>query len=452
MAARIEQNITQLVGKLYHHVIRTGAKDDLKEKNILLYVGTMYGHMIDAIKELEKQEKKTFRIGLLYDSKTKLDQFTQAALDRIDLKLSCDTSSEAALQKTLTPYMDEILVVTTRSESKIPILSRVLPHVPYVNAPTTKSLFWASDKIASRVRLARFDENITPPFKVVEKLTKQTLKEVEDEVGYPLIVKPSGLAASRLVSICYHREELEDVLKKVFKKIESVYKENDGRGTPKVLVEKFMEGEMYSIDGYVNGDGKIFFCPIVHIKTGKAIGFDDFFGYRQMTPTLLNDANQAAARIVAEEAIRALALRSTTAHVELMKTEQGWKVVEVGPRVGGFRHMMYEMSYGINHTGNDVMIRLPKKPVIPKKVKGYTVAMKFFAKGEGKLKKINGIKKAQDLKSFKRLYTNKQIGDSCQYAKHGGSSVFNIIMHNKDRSELLADIRRLEQMIEIETE
>ncbi len=77
--------------------------------------------------------------------------------------------------------------------------------------------------------------------------------------------------------------------------------------------------------------------------------------------------------------------------------------------------------------------------------------MKFFAKKEGKLIKLTGIKKAQELKSFKRIYISKKVGDSCTYAKHGGVSVFNIILFNKDRSLLLADIRRLEKMIHIET-
>ncbi len=453
MPSRIEKNITQLVGKLYHQVIRTNEDEkNKKEKDLILYVGKIYGHMIDAIKAYEKKEKRKFRIGLIYDSKTKLDEFTKNAIDRLDLKLSCDTSSEIAIQQALKPYQDEILVLTTRSEDELPLLKKLIPHVPFVNNPTVRSLRWSSDKIASRERLFAHDPEITPPFTIVKKLSKQTIKEVEEKVGYPLIVKPSGLAASRLVSICYHREELEEVLKKVFKKIEAVYKENGGKGEPKVLVEKFMEGEMYSIDAYVDPKGKIYFCPIVHVKPGKSIGFDDFFGYRQITPTLLNEANADTAKLVAAESIYALALRSTTAHIELLKTEEGWKIIEVNPRVGGFRHMMYEFSYGINHTMNDVLIKLPKKPEILKKVKGYTVAMKFFAQKEGKLSKMTGIKKAQDLKSFKRIYVNKKIGDSCLYAKHGGSSVFNIIMFNKDRSELLADIRRLEQMIVIETE
>ena len=266
------------------------------------------------------------------------------------------------------------------------------------------------------------------------------------------MVKPSGLAASRLVGICYHKEELATFLKKVFKGIDAAYKEDGGKWSPKVLVEEFMEGQQYSIDVYVTDAGKMTFCPMVSVKTGKSIGFDDFFGYLQMTPTLLNDESIAEAENVAEQAIRALGLRSTSVHIELLKTERGWKVIELGPRVGGFRHMLYEFAYDFNHTANDILTRLPKKTHVKKKGKGYAAAMKFFAKKEGKLTKLAGIKKIQDLKSLKKLYINKKVGDSCKFAKHGGSSVFNVILFHKDRSELLADIRRIEQTVDIQVE
>jgi hypothetical protein len=68
------------------------------------------------------------------------------------------------------------------------------------------------------------------------------------------------------------------------------------------------------------------------------------------------------------------------------------------------------------------------------------------------LTKLSGIKKATELKRFKNIKVNKKIGDRCLFAKNGGLSVFNIILFNTDRPKLLADIRRLEQMVSIETE
>lgn len=452
MTSPKEKHITHIIGKLYDQMLRAVREDeDKKGKNIILYAGKVYGHMLDAIKAYSREHKKKYRVALIRDAKEKLPAETEAARERLDLDLVCDTASPSAIQTALLPYQNELLVVSCRAEDKIPLLAAIIPHVPYLNATTSESLAWASDKVLMRERIRVHNHSINPRFAVIEEDDKNSIKKIEDEVGYPLMVKPAGLAASRLVHICFHREELEEVLKTVFKKITSVYKESGGKWEPKVLVEQFIEGDMYSIDGYVDAVGKVFFCPMVQVKTGKTIGFDDFFGYQQMTPTSLNKESVMTAEFVAEEAIHALGLRSITAHVEMFKTEQGWKIIEVGARVGGFRHLLYHFAYGINHTMNDLLIRLSEKPVIPKKIKGHAVAMKFFAPQEGALDKLTGLKKIQDLKSFQRLYQHKNIGDQCQYAKNGGSSVFDLIMSHPDRSELLADIRRVEQTVVIET-
>ena len=171
-----------------------------------------------------------------------------------------------------------------------------------------------------------------------------------------------------------------------------------------------------------------------------------------MTPTLLKKESIAAAEEVAGKAVHALALRSTTAHIELMRLETGWKVIELGPRVGGFRHKMYELSYGMDHSWNDILIHIPRTPVIPRKLKGYSATMKFFAKEEGILAQLKGIQRIQRLKSCVDVKVNKKIGDKCLYAKNGGKCVLELTVFNPSRSELLADVRRAEQELVIKTQ
>ena len=77
--------------------------------------------------------------------------------------------------------------------------------------------------------------------------------------------------------------------------------------------------------------------------------------------------------------------------------------------------------------------------------------MKFFAKQEGLIKKINGINKIKALGSFVSIEQNKKVGDKCRFAKNGGRSVANLIMFNESRSGLLADIRRAEKFLQIIT-
>lgn len=431
----------------------TTAVEMEKKKNIILFIGKVYTEMIAGIRKYEEEVGEEFRIAVIHDSRQRMNKKT---LERLQeghvIIISCDTSSMISMQKALNPYRDELLAVTCRGEDQMPLFAKCIPHVPYLKTPTQESLSWSTNKLFMRRRLILHNKKITPAYSVANDTTKKTIDKIERKVGYPLVVKPTGLAASRLVTICYHREEMEKALKRIFRQIKKVHKDTGGTGEATVLVEQFMDGKMYSIDGYVTARGTVTFTPMFQIKTGREIGFDDFFGYLQMTPTTLSPKSIEDAQHVAREAIHAVGLRNCSAHVELMKTEKGWKVIELGARVGGFRHRLYELTKGINHTMNDILNRIPnKKPIMRKKVLKHAAAMKFFAKKEGKLTKLTGIKKVQQLDSFVRINIQKKVGDSCKFAKNGGSSVFNIVLANKDRSKLLADIRRVEQTIDIRT-
>lgn len=403
--------------------------------------------IIASVRDLEQILHKRLSILVLVDSKNAKQPFYY---DKKATRIVVNTASETKLRDALLPYQERILVVTCRREGLIPILAKVIPHVPYARTPTVESLEWAIDKILMRRRFTQYSKKITPAYTVVSDSNEASIKKIEKKVSYPLVVKPAGLAQSLLVSICYHREDLEKALRTSFRKIRVLYRSRGLQTEPKILVEQFMEGTLYSIDAYVNSRGEPYFTPPVHVKTGRSIGFDDFFGYLQMTPTKLNAEEINRANEVVEQGVHALGLRSTTVHAELMKLgPKTWKIIEIGSRVGGFRHKMYKLSFGFSHALNDLLIRIPRKPLISKKRLGYTAVMKWFAKKEGRLVTIRGIKKAKSLESFYDIAINKQKGDICRFAKHGGISVFNITLHNKDRSKLLADIRRLEQNVKI---
>ena len=420
-------------------------------KKIVLVVGLPDYETAFRVTEGHRKRGKKYRYAYIYNGQVPAEEKTVA--DLFDIAISCDLASDEAIVAALGPYKEELIAITVpRFEKYIPWLQRMIPFVPQLHTPTVESLTWATNKIEMRKHFVAYNPRVSPKFLVVENASNRTIKTIQQEIGLPVVIKPSGLAASLLVSIAFHAEELEQSLKRIFRKIRVQWRQVEGRGEPQVLVEQFMDGTMYSLDAYVVASGKIYFCPLVYVKTGREIGFDDFFGYERLTPTDLSKESTQQAREVSADAIRALALLNTTCHVELMKTEQGWKVIELGPRAGGFRDFMYRFSYGIDHYANDIAIRAGKQPKIPRKLQNHVAVFEIFAKQEGLISNITGSKKIRELQSFHHIENNKKIGDKALYAKHGGSSILNLFLFNKDRSELLADIRRMEQMLKIETE
>ena len=404
---------------------------------------------VESIRKYEKESGKKYRIMLLWDSRVKCTK-KREDYEGLDLLVSCDFSKQHRIAQTLLPYQEELLAITCRADKHILRFSKVIPHVPYLRTPSVESLKWATDKYDMRKKFRLRDSKNTPKFTKIKENSNKERKRIAEKVGFPMVIKPTNLAMSLLVSICFHEEELEKVLRTSFKKVKKIYGDN-GRGeVPNFLAEEYMDGDQYSVDAYVNGRGAVYFCPLVKIITGRNVGHDDFYNYMHITPTALKKSTIEKAEAVAETGLHALGLRNTTAHVELMKIDDEWKIIEIGPRVGGFRHKLHQLSCDIDHSLNDIFIRLPKKPIIPKKCKGFAATLKWFPKKEGVITKLKGIKKIQELISFHDISVSKKVGDRCYFAKNGGKAVFTLTLYNSERSKLLADIRRAEQGVDIQ--
>ncbi len=416
-----------------------------QQKNIIAFVMGLRASAIADIRAYEKETGIKYHILYIQDSKYPIKQ----TVEGFDELLTIDFSSDVKISQAMHPYENRILAITCTNDDNIARFAKIIPSVPYLRTPTTESLRWATDKYEMRKRFFVYDKTITPKYTLVKDNSKIERERIVAKLGFPLVVKPANLGGSLFVTICYHEDELQKALSVGFKKIRKAYENDKRMEEPKIIAEQFMEGDMYSIDSYVDSRGTVYHCPLVRVRTGRDIGHNDFFGYIQITPTALKPETVERARTVAEKAIHALGLRSCSAHTELIKIDTDWKVVEVGPRIGGARDVLYDLSCDIKHSLNDVLIRIPKKPVIPKKCKGYAAYIKWFAKKEGTITEMKGIKKIEQLESFHSIKINKKVGDRSIFASNGGRAVFVLYFYNADRSKLLADIRRLEQMVDV---
>ncbi|MFM2424449.1 MAG: hypothetical protein RLZZ70_840 [Candidatus Parcubacteria bacterium] len=407
------------------------------------------GGVLRSIREYEKNTGTKFRI-MLIQHKARQHNFKVENYPDLDIYLEIDLDKPEDIEKALLPYRSEIVAVTSRSESHMTDFVAVIPNVPYLNTPTTESLCWATDKLLMRRRFMAYDKKISPNYALVKDTSETELARVITKIGFPMVVKPTNLAQSLLVSVCHHEAELKAALKKGFSEIQKLYQKYGRYEEPRILVEEFMDGQMYSVDVYVSPKGTTYFCPMVRVKTGREVGFDDFFGYLQLSPPKLSKQSIDLAHDVARKGIYALGLRSVTAHVELMRIDNDWKVIEIGARVGGFRMSLHKYTHGINHVMNDVLVRMGKRPVLPKRQFASAAAMRIYGKKEGVIKSIRGVSKLKTLASFKSLAQGKRTGDKNIFAKNGGKSVLSIILAHENRSQLLADIRRVEELFKIE--
>lgn len=422
-----------------------------KQRNIIAYVSRVTPEVVADVRAWEKETGEKYRIMLIENSARQLSKKQKGAgLEGVDIVLSVDFDSDTALQEALAPYQDQLCAITSRVESYVADFIKIIPFVPYLATPTPESLKWASDKRLMRRHFRVADASITPKYTLVKDASEAELDRVVGRVGLPLILKPTNLAQSLLVNVCHHQDELRKAAKEIFKEIEKVYAENGRTERPRVIAEQYMEGLQYSIDAYVSARGKVTCCPLVRQKTGHDIGRDDFFGYLQSTPTALSSTTVKKAEDVVKRGVHALGLRNTTVHVELMRIDDVWKIIEIGARIGGFRPQLHRLSCGINHGMNDVLVRMGRQPVVPRRCRRFSAAMKYYAKEEGEIVSILGLKKIEKLASFHKIEMRKKRGDQSVFAKNGGGAIFVLYLVNDSRSELLADIRRVEETVSVE--
>jgi len=172
----------------------------------------------------------------------------------------------------------------------------------------------------------------------------------------------------------------------------------------------------------------------------------------RMTPSGLSDEEIEEGNKVAEKAVHALKLRSVTAHVELMKLAQGWKVIELGSRIGGYRHDIYKLSYGINHIMNDINNRAGEVPEIPTKLLAYTAVFNIYAREEGTLTHIEGVNEVKNLASFVSMKQSLHEGQSVLFAKHNGDPVFEIILSNTNKDQFDKDVSKMQDSLVLAVE
>lgn len=419
----------------------------LLKKKYVVFVGSTRKTIQEEVLEYISQKSKPWKIMVLRGLEKNKTDIVVGEHDCF-----VDFDNEHSLKQWVDTYKDEILCVTARSEKNITYFKKLIPHLPpEIKVPTVDSLEKSTEKTKMRKAFKKYDPNLIPRFKVIKDINNIDIEEITKYLEFPVIIKPSGLDSSLLIQSAHYREELEEVFASIKKKIGKLYIDKSRKTTPEILVEEIIEGNVYSVDAYVDDMDNVYFTPFVKYYTNPQKGFDEFFLYERAFPKKMNPEKLSKGQHVAHEGIRALGLKNTTTHIEMMYTGTEWKIIEIGPRIGGNRVKLYGACFGTNHTINDLRIRMGKKPIIKTKSIGHMSVLYFFSQKEGYITEVQGIKRLQKLESFYDIDIKLKKGERALHAKNGGSYVFSATLFNTDRSMLLKDKRTLEKIVHIET-
>lgn len=224
------------------------------------------------------------------------------------------------------------------------------------------------------------------------------LDRIIEKIEFPCISKPTDNSGSRGVMLIHNESELRDAV---------AYSSENGRSGG-VIVEEYMRGSEVSVEIIVT-EG----VPHVLNVTDKlTTGAPHFVEMGHSQPSRLGEGNLDKIRDLACRAVMAVGIKSGPAHVEIMLTENGPKMVELGARMGGdcITTHLVPLSTGIDMI--EATMRLASGEncdIAPKFSKGS--AIRYFNAPNGKITAITGVDEAKAIDGVREISFVKGIGD-----------------------------------------
>lgn len=299
-----------------------------------------------------------------------------------------------------------------------------LPGLPVATAEA------CTDKFLMRSLFDNAHEKISPAFATVT--SEDDVRQFASTHSFPLILKPANLAKSLLVTKSSDLNELIANYRHSVELLQTIYKKYAPNRTPKLIIEEFLEGSIHSVDAFIDNNGTPHVLDqIVDYQTGYDIGYDDNFHYSRLLPSKLREADQVALRHCAAIGIRALGMKNSPAHVEIIMTNDGPRIVEIGARNGGYRERMHSLANGIDVTGIALDIALGKKPNTIATKNEPCAVIELFPKTPGIFTGIDE-NALRSLQSTNYLSVKVTPGTFTGKAGDGYKMVAIIILHNPD--------------------
>ena len=219
-------------------------------------------------------------------------------------------------------------IVTAATDKPLVMMARIAEKYgfPFFSVDTAR---WSTDKFLMK---ERFELGGIPHAR------GRLISRVEDAEGlvYPVIVKPRDNSGSRGVKLCRNQEELRT----------SIAEALENSRLDSVLVEEFIEGPEYSIEG-LHYAGKSEVIQFTEKKTTE-FPYNVELGHKQ--PALLTDEQKDAIREIVAKIGSALRFENCPSHTELKINDRGIFVIETSPRLGGdfITSTLVPLSTGIN--------------------------------------------------------------------------------------------------------
>jgi biotin carboxylase len=257
-----------------------------------------------------------------------------------------------------------------------------------------------------------------------------------------LIVKPADNSGSRGVFLINDISD-NDSIEYAF----NYSKEFSRNG--EIIIEEYMEGPEVSVETLsLNGN-----VHIISITDKLTTGAPRFVEMGHSQPSCLSADIIEKIEAVAIAAIHAIGIKDGPAHTEIIVTNMGPKIVEIGARLGGdnITSHLVPLSTGIDMIKCCIEIALGHNLVL-KEMEKMASAIRYFETKPGKIIGISGVDKAMDLEGIKQITFVKNIGDNVDNINSSSDRIGFVISNAEDVKTAIDICNKAKDFIQIRME
>jgi biotin carboxylase len=245
------------------------------------------------------------------------------------------------------------------------------------------------------------------------------LEAVSEKITYPCIVKPVDNAGSRGVILINEQPELKDAYK--------YSKEHSQNGA--VIIEEYMTGNEVSVEAMaVNGE-----IHILAITDKITTGPPHFVEMGHSQPSQLPETVQQKVKTLTVKAMQALGINNGPAHVEIMVTPNGPKMIELGARMGGdnITTHLVPLSTGIDMVKATIELAVGEIPDLTPKISRGS-AIRYMKVQPGIIQKITGMEEAEKIAGVKEIVFTKSVGETATQIQSSTDRVGYVVVQSSN--------------------
>lgn len=268
---------------------------------------------------------------------------------------------------------------------------------------------------------------------ILEKDEEISQKSIQ-QFKFPLIIKPVDSHSSRGV---YRAGTFHDLIR--FRENASTYS-SDG----KVIIEEFLAGKEYSVESITfNGE-----THIIQFTEKFITPFPRTVEMGHLQPAGLSNNHKQQIEILIKNAISAIGIDNSASHAEIVITEEGPKMIEIGARLGGdfIASYLTKVSTGISMDKAAIQIAIGETPVVKKQDLNFAF-IKYFKLKEGSVIdsiETNNIHSDGELVFF---YVFVKQGDEIPVLSHSSHRSGCVLVEGKSREIVISLADKYEKLV-----